>query len=53
MGVNKTIGRFFVDRKLPENNSFWKGRLLYIGFGNGYVSIPVFYDILYRLGLPL
>ena len=53
MGVNKTIGRFFVDRKLPENNSFWKGRLLYIGFGNGYVSIPVFYDILFRLGLPL
>jgi hypothetical protein len=53
MGVNKTIGRFFVDRKLPENNSFWKGRLLYIGFGNGFVSIPVFYDILYRVGLPL
>jgi hypothetical protein len=53
MGVNKTIGRFFVDRKLPENNSFWKGKLLYIGFGNGYVSIPVFYDILFRLGLPL
>jgi len=53
MGVDKTIGRFFVDRKLPENNSFWKGRLLYIGFGNGYVSIPVFYDILFRLGLPL
>ncbi len=53
MGVNPTIGRFFVDRKLPENNSFWKGRLLYIGFGNGYVSIPVFYDILFRLGMPL
>ncbi len=53
MGVDKTIGRFFVDRKIPENNSFWKGRLLYIGFGNGYVSIPVFYDILFRLGLPL
>jgi hypothetical protein len=51
MGVNKTIGRFFVDRKPPENNSFWKGRLLYVGFGNGYVSIPVFYDILYRIGL--
>jgi hypothetical protein len=52
MGVNQTIGRFFVDRKIPENNSFWKGRLLYIGFGNGFVSIPVFYDILFRLGLP-
>ena len=53
MGVNKTIGSFFVDRKPPENNSFWKGRLLYISFGNGFVSIPVFYDILFRIGIPL
>ena len=51
MGVNKTIGKFFVDRKIPENNSFWKGRLLYISFGNGFVSIPVYYDILFRIGI--
>lgn len=53
MGVHKDIARFFVDRKPPENNSFWKGRLLYVGMGNGFVSIPVFYDILYRLGVPM
>ena len=53
MGVNKTIARFFVDRQPPANNSFWNGRLLYIGFGNGFVSIPVFYDILFRLGMPV
>jgi hypothetical protein len=53
MGVNSQIGRFFVDRKPPENNSFWKGRLLYVGFGNGFVSIPVYYDILFRIGLPV
>ena len=53
MGVNSRIGRFFVDRKPPENNSFWKDRLLYIGFGNGFVSIPVYYDILFRIGLPV
>jgi hypothetical protein len=53
MGVHKTIGRFFVDRQPPENNSFWKNKLLYVGMGNGYVSIPVFYDILRRLGLPI
>ena len=53
LGVNKTIGKFFVDRKPPENNCFWKGRLLYISFGNGYTSIPVYYDILYRNGMPL
>src|SRR5450432_799704 len=53
MGVDKRIGRFFVDRKIPENNSFWKGRLLYIAFGNGFLSIPVYYDILYRIGVPV
>jgi hypothetical protein len=53
MGVDKRIGRFFVDRKIPENNSFWKGKLLYISFGNGYLSIPVYYDMLRRIGLPM
>jgi hypothetical protein len=53
MGVNKTIGRFFVDRKLPENNSFWEGRFLYVSFGNGFVSIPVYYDLLNKIGLPV
>jgi hypothetical protein len=53
MGVDQTIARFFVDRKVPQHNSFWKGKLLYIGFGNGYVSIPVYYDLLLRIGLPL
>lgn len=53
MGVDPKIGRFFVDRKPPQDNSFWKGRLLYIAFGNGFLSIPVYYDILYRLGLKL
>jgi hypothetical protein len=52
MGVDPAIARFFVDRRVPENNSFWKGKLLYIGFGNGYVSLPVYYDLLFRIGLP-
>lgn len=53
MGVNERIGRFFVDRKIPDNNIFWKERLLYVGRGNGYINIPVYYDILYRIGLPI
>jgi hypothetical protein len=53
MGVDKRIGRFFVDRRIPEQNSFWKGRLLYVSFGNGYLSIPVYYDLLHRIGIPL
>jgi len=51
LGVDESIARFFVDRKVPEDNIFWKGRLLYIGRGNGFVSIPVYYDLLFRLGL--
>lgn len=51
MGVDLTIARFFVDRPVPADNSFWRDRLLYIGFGNGYVSIPVYYDLLFRIGV--
>jgi hypothetical protein len=52
MGIDEKIARFFVDRKVPSDNIFWKNRLLYVGRGNGYISIPVYYDLLYRLGVP-
>ena len=52
MGVDEKIARFFVDREVPLNNVFWKKRLLYVGRGNGYISIPVYYDLLFRLGVP-
>jgi hypothetical protein len=53
MGVNKTIGRFFVNRKPPQDNIFWRNKLLYVSFGNGYLSIPVYSDILHRIGISL
>ncbi len=53
MGVDRRIGKFFVDRRLPENNSLWKNRYLYISFGNGFLFIPVYYDLLYRIGVPM
>jgi hypothetical protein len=52
LGVDETIARFFVDRKVPEGNAFWRNRLLYVGWGNGFVSIPVYYDLLFRVGVP-
>ena len=52
LGVDETIGRFFVDRKVPADNIFWEGRLLYVPRGNGYISIPVYYDLLHRIGIP-
>jgi len=52
MGVDEKIARFFVDRKVPQDNIFWKKKLLYIGRGNGFISIPVYYDLLFRVGVP-
>jgi hypothetical protein len=52
LGVDETIARFFVDRKVPQGNAFWRNRLLYVGWGNGFVSIPVYYDLLFRVGVP-
>jgi hypothetical protein len=51
-GVDPEIARFFVDRKVPPGNLFWKNRLLYVNRGNGYLSIPIYYDLLFRIGLP-
>ena len=53
LGVNERIARFFVDRKVPENNIFWKEKLLYLGRGNGFMNISVYYDILFRIGISI
>jgi hypothetical protein len=51
-GVDMEIGRFFVDRKVPQDNYYWRKRLLYMHNMPGYLFIPVYTDIAYRLGLP-
>jgi hypothetical protein len=45
------IGKFFIDIKVPENNLYWKGRYLYITPMPGYLFIPTYVDLQYRLGL--
>lgn len=50
-GVDLEIAKFFVDRKVPAGNLYWQKRLLYIGPMPGYIFIPTFTDIEYRLGL--
>src|SRR5215207_3083237 len=52
LGIDADIAAFFVDRKIPENNLYWKNRYLYIAGGTGYLFIPVFFDLQYRSGLP-
>lgn len=53
MGVNIDIAAFFVDRKVPANNSYWKGRLLYVSGGTGYLFIPLFFDLQNKCGANL
>lgn len=51
-GIDMEIGKYFVDRKVPENNSYWKNRYLYINPMPGYLFIPIYADLQYRLGIP-
>lgn len=51
LGVDADIAAFFVDRKVPEDNLYWRERLLYVAKGTGYLSIPLFYDLQYKCGV--
>ncbi|MBX2923589.1 MAG: hypothetical protein KF746_15410 [Chitinophagaceae bacterium] len=50
-GIDMEIGKFFVDRKIPENNLYWENRYLYITPMPGYLFIPLYTDLQFRLGL--
>lgn len=50
-GVDREIAAFFVDRKVPNQNDYWKGRLLYVSNGTGYLFIPLWFDLQYRIGI--
>lgn len=50
-GVDMEIGRFYVDRKVPENNAYWKKRHLYIPPVTGYYFMPIFSDLAFRAGI--
>ncbi len=51
MGVDPEIAAFFVDRKVPADNWYWKDRLLYVARGTGFLFIPLFFDLKYRSGM--
>lgn len=51
MGVDPAIAAFFVDRKVPADNLYWKGRLLYVARGTGYLFIPLYIDLQRRAGV--
>lgn len=51
LGIDEEIAAFFVDRKVPVDNLYWKERLLYVSHGTGYMFIPIFFDLQYKAGM--
>lgn len=51
-GVDLDIAKFYVDRRVPENNLYWKIRKLYMVPQSGYIFIPIYADLMYRIGIP-
>jgi hypothetical protein len=50
-GVDLEIGARYIDRSIPEGNLYWQQRKIYIPESPGYYFMPIFSDILFRLGL--
>ena len=49
-GVDLTIGKSYVDRAVPEENLYWKGRSIYVAGASGYIFMPIYADLLRRSG---
>jgi hypothetical protein len=50
LGVDLEIAAFFVDRRVPPGNMYWKNRYLYVAGGTGFLFIPLFFDLQFRMG---
>jgi hypothetical protein len=51
-GIDLEIAGFYVDRKVPEGNAYWKGRKLYVNTMPAYIFMPIYTDLLFRCGIP-
>jgi hypothetical protein len=51
-GVDLSIGRFYVNRMVPVENAYWKGRHLYIPPVPGFMFMPIMSDLARRCGIP-
>lgn len=49
-GVDMLIGETYVNRRVPQDNLYWKKRQIYIPGAPGYTFMPIFSDLLYRCG---
>lgn len=49
-GVDLVIGEAFVNRSVPSDNLYWNHRRIYIPGAPGYYFMPIYADMLLRLG---
>lgn len=49
-GIDQDIASYFVDRKVPTQNLYWKNRTIYLPSAPGYIFIPIYFDLLLRTG---
>lgn len=50
-GVDMRIGKAYVDRRVPTDNAYWEGRMLYMPPVTGFLFMPIFSDLCRRSGL--
>ena len=50
-GVDDKIAKFFADREPPQNNLYWKDKLMYLRADPGWLFIPLIVDLLYKCGI--
>lgn len=50
-GIDDKIARFFADREPPQNNLYWKDKLMYLRPEPGWLFIPLIVDLLYKCGI--
>ncbi len=54
LGINSSIATYFAnERKVPENNLFWKNKRIYISTGFGFLTIPMMFDVVHKCGVSL
>jgi hypothetical protein len=54
LGVNNKIADYFAnERAVPPNNLFWKDKRIYLSAGFGFLTIPLTFDLIHKLGVPL
>jgi len=54
LGINSSIATYFAnERKVPENNLFWKNKRIYISTGFGFLTIPMIFDLVHKCGVSL